>query len=315
MLFSAQEVVNFDEFRSVLSGNQNDGQSHAWSDDIAMDLTPQNTPAVATDAEAAASTAHATRASRTMAINEAYSIQSYTASYMNVKLLDVFKGLNRVIEEFETLWNAPTPTQDSIDENAHERAMMRTRLNTHLSASSISIPPQLITYAEANHPYERLSDLEKVTLCIARLQSINLKYEAERAEMHRAMNKDGNFMQLCCTKCYKKIYPRTKLFIPDVCTHLICDDCIHSEKCNHECLKVFNRNNARSVRLRYNVNRKAICRECCKEFTEESIMYLFECGDACCYDCYDCFGRKPFCLCGKSISSMPRPIVMIAGFN
>lgn len=123
-------------------------------------------------------------------------------------------------------------------------------LDRQLSAPSISITFQLTMHAESIEPYDQLNELGKIPSCTARLQTLNLKFECERADMHLAMNKNDHrifgvplkkillrFLSklqcICfwkkftyhksnfCTKCIKKNYAHTNLYTPDFRGHLL----------------------------------------------------------------------------------------------
>lgn len=104
--------------------------------------------------------------------------------------------------------------------------------------------------------------------------------------------------QPVCIICLDPVVPGFAL-VASVCGHYLCRTCsirmdgVFCAFCRGPWEPAFLRN----VHFRFNSRDSIICRACSTEFTENSEIWLLQCGDSFCRTCWDRLVN--YCVCGQ----------------
>lgn len=215
----------------------------------------------------------------------------FSTSNSTYKLLEIFRRM-RNVDESQFFLN-----HELKMEGTNEHMLMRSILEKELDEKTSIISPELITYANRTHNYATLGTIDKISLCIARLQTINMQFEYNHQILQSGEKND--ILKACCSKCVCEIAPMRQCHVLN-CGHVYCGDCMFR---TIDICSVCSKTHSTDVKLKfaYNEKWKPICRYCIHELSNEDIIYYYECGDVYCNQC--CVKLQNLCMCGKELSA------------
>lgn len=183
--------------------------------------------------------------------------------------------------------------------------------------------PELAGYCYSSVDYRYLEHADQTRLCVIRLEAERLRLISEAMKLHEGeqpiqYNDLGEEKVMICSVCYTTISLQNQCVYSD-CGHVFCRVCHDSflqtpRRACPTCRSFIDdaRNQYRAL-FRFNFREKPVCRNCCTEFDERSVVYGLRCGDVFCERCVSTI-RTRCIACATDFDSC-RPVRLFITFT